>query len=73
MILENWRIGFESGKDNFACIEVSIHTVHRQPTSLNGVSHLNGIPFSFLTIVSSEIGLPDYLHVNTSTNVQKCI
>ena len=32
-VLENWKCGFVPGKVNFDCIEVSIHTVHRQQTS----------------------------------------
>ena len=38
-----------------------------------GVSHLSGIPFSFPIILLSEIRQPDYVHVNTCNNVQKCI
>ena len=33
MVLENWKYGFVPEKDNFDCIEVSIHTVHRQQTN----------------------------------------
>ena len=33
MVLENRKCGFAQGKDNFDCIEVSIHTVHRQQIS----------------------------------------
>ena len=32
-VLGNWKRDFELEKDNFDCIEVSIHTVHRQQTS----------------------------------------
>ena len=32
-VLENQKYGFVPGKDNFDCIEVSIHIVHRQQTS----------------------------------------
>ena len=32
-VLENRKCGFVPGKDKFDCIEVSIHTVHRQQTS----------------------------------------
>ena len=32
-VVENRKCGFEPGKDNFDCIEVTIHTVHRQQTS----------------------------------------
>ena len=35
------------------------------------VNHLSGIPCSFLIIVLSKIGQPDYLHVNNCSNVQK--
>ena len=33
MVLENRKCGFVPGKDNFDCIEVSIHKVHRQQTN----------------------------------------
>ena len=33
-VLVNRKCGFVPGKDNFDCIEVSIHTVHRQQTYL---------------------------------------
>ena len=33
-VFENKKCGFVPGKDNIDCIEVSIHTVHRQQTSL---------------------------------------
>ena len=33
MVLENRKFGFVPEKDNFDCIEVLIHTVHRQQTS----------------------------------------
>ena len=32
-VLENRKCGFVPGKDDFDCIEVSIHTVQRQQTS----------------------------------------
>ena len=69
-VLENRKCGFVPGKDNFDCIEVSIHTVHRQQTKYLGVSHLSGIPFSFPIILLSEISQPDYVHVNMCNNVQ---
>ena len=73
-VLDNQNCGFVLGKDNYDCIEVSIHTVHRQQTCYTepylGVSHLSGIPFSFPIILLSEISQPDYVHVYTCNNVQ---
>ena len=37
-VLGNWKRDFEPEKDNFDCIEVSIHTVHRQLTKLQLLS-----------------------------------
>ena len=37
---------------------------------ISRISHLSGIPFSFPIILLSEIRQPDYVHVNTCTNVQ---
>ena len=36
-----------------------------------GVSHLSGIPFSFPTILLSEISQPEYVHLNTCNDVHK--
>ena len=47
---------------------------HADQLNLNqypGVSHLSGIPFLCLIIVSSEIGQPDYVQANTCNDVQK--
>ena len=62
-------------------LELSLHSQHchngicsrKIPSSLRESVVLNvglGIPFSFPIIVSSEIGKPNYLHVNTCNNVQ---
>ena len=37
------------------------------------VLHLSGRPFSFLVVLSSEIGRPDYFYVNTCHIVHKYI
>ena len=73
MVLVNQLFGFVSGNDKLSCFEVSIHTVHRLHNQYLGASLLCGIPFSFLIILSSEIGQQIYLHVNTCSNVQKGI
>ena len=67
-VLENRKCGFVPGKANFDCIEVSIHTVHRQQNQYLGASHLSGIPFLFPIL--SEVSQPDYVHLNTCNNVQ---
>ena len=68
-VLKNRNCGFVPGKDNFDCIEVSIHTVHTQQNQYLGVFHLSGIPFSFPIIILSEISQPDYVHLNMCNNV----
>ena len=76
MVLENRKYGLVPGKDNFDCIEVSIHTVHSRPVKLKPI--FRGISSEWFTIFVSydflsEISPPDYVHVNTCNNVQKCI
>ena len=75
MVLVNQLFGFVSGMDKLYCIEVSIHTMHRQLNQCPvGTFHLCGIPFSFLIILSSEIGQQIYLHVNIRVAMsKKCI
>ena len=49
------------------------YTIGSRPVKMKttqGVSHLNGIPFSFPIILLSEISQPDYVHVNTCNIVQ---